>query len=292
MEHWDAMKTAYVVARLGTVSAAAKALGVHRATVVRHVDTVESELGGPLFHRHRQGYELTEAGEDLLATASVIDDQLDQLARRTRGRTLELEGELTITALAMFTPLVLDLVEACSREHPGLRLRFEVGSRVLSLDRGEAHVALRVGQRPTQPEEVVQSARQMRSSLYAHPSYLERRGTPSSEQALRHHAFVVDRNALPDRWLREWVPDADVVFSSPDTSAVFDAIARGVGLGLCPDFMASRLGLVRVFAGPPRGIDVWVVTHHRMHRSARVRWVSRRLREQLLDEFGEARLEA
>jgi DNA-binding transcriptional LysR family regulator len=282
------MKTAYVVARLGKVSAAAKALGVHRATVVRHVDIVEEALGGPVFHRHRQGYALTEAGEDLLVTAAVIDEQLEQLGRRTRGRTLELEGELTITALAMFSPVVLDLVEAARHEHPGLRLRFEVGSRVLSLDRGEAHVALRVGRRPTHPDEVVQQVGEMTNSLYAHPRYLERYGLPSSESDLQRHAFVIDRNALPTKWLRDWLPDADVVFSSPDTQVVFDAIARGVGLGLCPDVVAARLGLVRVFPGLRRGLDVWVVTHHRLHRSARVRWVSRRLREQLSAALGES----
>ena len=157
MEHWDALRTTFAVARLGTVSAASKDLGLHRATVARHVDLVEAELGGPLFHRHRQGYELTEAGEDLLATATLMEEQLEQLARRTRGRTVELEGELTLTSIAMFTPVVLDLVEACRREHPSLKLRYEVGSQVLRLERGEAHVALRLRLGDPKRNEIIQA---------------------------------------------------------------------------------------------------------------------------------------
>lgn len=84
MDKWTEFKTAYQVARLGTVSAAASALGVHRATVIRHIDALEAELGGTIFHRHKTGYSPTEIGEDLLRVAQTTEDQLEQFAGHCR----------------------------------------------------------------------------------------------------------------------------------------------------------------------------------------------------------------
>lgn len=69
MDNWDEVRTAYQVARMGTVSGAADVLGVHHATVIRHIDAIEARLGVKLFQRHARGYTPTEAGEDLLRVA-------------------------------------------------------------------------------------------------------------------------------------------------------------------------------------------------------------------------------
>ena len=66
MDNWDEIRTAYQVAQMGTVSGAAEVLGVHHATVIRHIDALEGRLGVKLFQRHARGYTATEAGEDLL----------------------------------------------------------------------------------------------------------------------------------------------------------------------------------------------------------------------------------
>jgi len=80
MEKWAELRTAYQVAKLGTVSAAAKALGFHRATVNRHIDALESELGSRVFIRHARGYELTELGKEVLRTAQKTEQLLDDLS--------------------------------------------------------------------------------------------------------------------------------------------------------------------------------------------------------------------
>jgi len=71
MENWDEVRTAYQVARMGTVSGAAEVLGVHHATVIRHIDAIEARLGVKLFQRHARGYTPTEAGLDLLRVAQT-----------------------------------------------------------------------------------------------------------------------------------------------------------------------------------------------------------------------------
>ena len=65
MENWDEIRTAFQVARLGTVSGAAEVLGVHHATVIRHIDALEKRLGAKLFQRHARGLVLTDSGHTL-----------------------------------------------------------------------------------------------------------------------------------------------------------------------------------------------------------------------------------
>ena len=73
---WTEVRSAYMVAKLGTVSAAADALGVHRATILRHIDALEAELGSKLFQRHQRGYTPTDVGRELLEVGSCADDEL------------------------------------------------------------------------------------------------------------------------------------------------------------------------------------------------------------------------
>lgn len=77
--HWDEIRTAFYVARAGTVSGAAEELGVHHATVIRHIDSLESLLGVKLFQRHARGYTATEAGKDLFRVAQTTEDQFSQM---------------------------------------------------------------------------------------------------------------------------------------------------------------------------------------------------------------------
>jgi DNA-binding transcriptional LysR family regulator len=99
MDSWDEIRTAFNVARIGTVSGAAEVLGVHHATVIRHIDALEERLGVKLFQRHARGYTPTEAGEDLLRVAQATDDQFSQLAGRIKGRGNDVSGELVVTSL-------------------------------------------------------------------------------------------------------------------------------------------------------------------------------------------------
>ena len=91
---WDDIRIALAVARSGTVSGAAEALGVHHATVIRHIDALEAQLGAKLFQRHARGYTPTEAGEDLLRVAQATEDQFNQLQGRIKGRGEGVSGEI------------------------------------------------------------------------------------------------------------------------------------------------------------------------------------------------------
>ena len=98
-DNWDEIRTAYQVARLGTVSGAADVLGVHHATVIRHIDALEKRLGTKLFQRHARGYTATEAGRDLQLVAQTTEDQFSQLVGRIKGQGETVTGELIVTSI-------------------------------------------------------------------------------------------------------------------------------------------------------------------------------------------------
>ncbi len=165
MDNWDEIRTAYHVARLGTVSGAAEVLGVHHATVIRHIDALEERLGSKLFQRHARGYTATEAGTDLLKVAQATDDQFTQLAGRIRGRGEEVTGDLIVTTVPSLAGLLVPSLVRFQAAHPDLIVRFLTDERLFRLEYGEAHVAIRAGSAPDQPDNVVQPFCQQRGAL-------------------------------------------------------------------------------------------------------------------------------
>ena len=151
MDNWDEIRTAYQVARLGTVSAAADVLGVHHATVIRHIDALEGRLGVKLFQRHARGYTATEAGEDLMRVGQATDDQFGQLEGRIKGRGSDVSGELVITSLDSIAPLLSPVLVEFQELYPDLLIRYLTDERVFRLEYGEAHVAVRAGSPPQEP---------------------------------------------------------------------------------------------------------------------------------------------
>lgn len=284
MEKWDELRTAYWVARLGTVSAAAEHLGVHRATVARHIDSLEASLGGKLFQRHARGYEPTEAGLDLVRVARAASEQFQQLAGRTRGRSSEVSGELIVTTIELLTPLILPALAAFRVAHPDCSVRVEASGRVYKLEYGEAHVAVRAGSRPDHPDNVVQPFLVLRSGLYAHASYVARHGAPTSIASYADHTFVSD--GAPDssasfaRWLRAHAPDAPVVFSSANGRINAQAVAAGLGIGFMPArFAEAAPDMVEIHAPLPEwDVPFWLVTHVDLHRTPKVQAVLEHLR--------------
>lgn len=285
MDNWDEIRTAYQVARLGTVSGAAEALGVHHATVIRHVDALEGRLGVKLFQRHARGYTATEAGRDLLQVAQVTDDQFTQLVGRIRGRGDGVTGDLVITSLAELSPLLTPALVAFQRENPGLIVHYLTGTRVFRLEYGEAHVAIRAGTMPEQLDNVVQPLGEQRMVLVASTSYAEACGLPESEADLAQHWFVSDDESTSrapfNRWLADLVPRERIIFRTAEVKGVRDAIMAGAGIGFLPrwDF-ATRDDLHEVARPRPEwATPLWLVTHVDLHRTTKVRAFTTFLKE-------------
>jgi len=292
MDNWDEIKKAYHVARLGTVSGAADALGVHHATVIRHIDALEGRLGVRLFQRHARGYTATEAGADLLRVAQATDDQFNQLAGRIKGRGADVSGDLVVTSLASMSGQLVPLLAAFQREYPDLNVHFLTGERLFRLEYGEAHVAIRAGAPPDQPDNVVQHLIDLPVGAYASRAYADEHGVPEGPADYGSHRFIgtddPESRAPFYSWMRENVPERAVRFRCSDSNAAAAAVLSGAGIG----FMAHNLArlhpdLVEVHAPRPEWQSpLWLVTHVDLHRTIKVQtllsFVKAKAREGLL----------
>lgn len=276
MDNWDEVRTAYQVAKMGTVSGAADVLGVHHATVIRHIDALESRLGVKLFQRHARGYTPTEAGTDLMRVAQTTDEQLSQLASRVKGQGNDVKGELVITSLAGLSGLLMPALAEFQEKYPDVILRFLTGDRLFRLEYGEAHVAIRAGRAPEEPDNVVQPLMSQGSNMYASKAYVDRYGLPETESDFAKHRFVCsdDRNSRApfNRWVWENIPEDNIVFRSSDPRAVGMAMQAGIGIGYTTRWNADRNpDLVEICAHKEEWPSpLWLVTHVDLHRTTKV----------------------
>jgi DNA-binding transcriptional LysR family regulator len=285
MDTWDEIRTAFQVARLGTVSGAAEVLGVHHATVIRHIDALEQRLGVKLFQRHARGYTATEAGQDLLQVAQTTDDQFTQLLGRIRGRGEGIGGELVVTSLVSLSPLLTPVLVAFQNEHPGLTIRYLTGERLFRLEYGEAHVAIRAGSVPDQPDNVVQPFVAQHMVLVASRSYADRYGLPKDEADLVNHWFVAHDDPASrapfNKWLTSVVPADRLRFRTVDNRSLRDAVRAGAGIGFVP--LWERHGVDDLVDVLPSRDDwsapLWLVTHVDLHRTPKVQAFLKHLKE-------------
>jgi DNA-binding transcriptional LysR family regulator len=276
MENWDEVRTAFQVARLGTVSGAAEVLGVHHATVIRHIDSLEKRLGSKLFQRHARGYTPTEAGRDLLSVAQTTEEQFAHLSSRIKGQGETVSGELVVTSIAGMADLLTPVMVSFQAQWPDVRVRFLTDMRVFRLDYGEAHIAIRAGQGPEEPDNVVQPLVRMRSGLYAAKSYIERFGKPASEADFDGHRFICVDNETTRapfyRWLRATVQPEQIVYTATEPAALEEAVLQGAGIGFMSVFRAERApDMVEIL--PPRAeweAPLRIVTHVDLHRTRKV----------------------
>ncbi|MFW8595751.1 LysR family transcriptional regulator [Cribrihabitans neustonicus] len=276
MDNWDEVRTAYQVARMGTVSGAAEVLGVHHATVIRHIDAIEARLGVKLFHRHARGYTPTEAGQDLLRVAQATDDQFNQLVGRLKGQGDDVSGELVVTSLASFAPMMVPALKDFQDMHPGLIIRYLTGDRLFRLEYGEAHVAIRAGSVPDQLDNVVQPFMKQQIGLYASKDYVERYGPLKGLEDFANHRFVGqdDENTRApfSRWLRAHAPAEAIAFRCTNGFTMQAALRAGAGIGFMAAWEARQQpDLVEMMAPLEEWSGaLWLVTHVDLHRTTKV----------------------
>ncbi len=290
MQNWDEIRTAFFVAKTGTVSGAAEKLGFHHATVIRHVDALEDRLKAKLFQRHARGYTATEAGLELLAAAEAAHERFLQLEGMIKGQSDAVEGELVITTLVTLAPMLMPLIAEFQDMYPKLEVRYLASDRLFRLEYGEAHVAIRAGEKaPDQPDNIVQHLRAVQSSLYAAQSYIERFGKPRGLDDLAGHRFVT--NADPNsrapysRWLKENIDAAQVALRADDARVGKEAVMAGIGIGFMTDGSEARMPELVKIAGPEPmwASELWLVTHMDLHRTVKVQAFTKFLKERLAD---------
>ena len=288
MDRWTEIRTAYHVAKFGTVSAAAANLGIHRATVIRHIDALEAELGGKVFQRHARGYTVTEVGEDLMRVAQRTEEHFEGLAGRTRGRAGEMTGELIVTSPEGISSVLLPVIRSFQHLNPQMRVNYRTSPELFRLEYGEAHVAVRAGRTPTDLDNVVLPFLAIRRALYAHKNYLQSfdMKIPKNKDEYAKHTLVTsDGNTfvhdLFKSWISDNIPNETRRFVSTSYLIGEEAVYNGIGIGFCPTFVAAEKPDLIMIA-PPReewDVNLWILSHGDVFRTAKVQSFLKLLRD-------------
>ncbi len=275
---WSWLRDFGVVAELGSLSEAARALGVSQPTLTRRMAALEEQLGAEVLRRGPRGIELTETGEAILAPIRRMRDEASAVGVAATGRDAALEGTVRVSATEGFanywcTPVLMDL----QRAHPAIRIEIDVRNRNANLLRREADIAIRL-LRPRQQELVARQVGDVAIGLYASTAYVERRGRPDSIDALADHACVGFDESIVDtdagRWIERHAGPGRAVFRSTSLNTQLEAIRCGWGIGIAAVFIAEKVGgLERVLPEVGHSLGVWLVTHPGLRRSARIRAV-------------------
>ncbi|WGF87743.1 LysR family transcriptional regulator [Marinivivus vitaminiproducens] len=280
MDDWNEMQLVLAVHRAGSLTGAAKRLGIDHSTVFRRLATTEAQLGVRLFERLPGGsYRATAGGERMAAAAERMEDEALAVQRDIAGRDHRLSGRLRLAASeTLANRLLVGHLAAFRKAHPGIVLDLSVDNRVLNLARREADIALR----PIRPKESALWGRKLADvawTLFAAPEYLDAHsGRFSSSAGLDRCALIgweeTARGIKAADWLSRAAPQE--AFAYRTNSLVNQAAAArcGIGLALLPCYLGdSDSGLARAFASPIPELtgELWIVTHSDLKRTARIR---------------------
>lgn len=188
--NWDLVQSFLVVARAGSLSAAARELGESQPTLSRDIQAIESATKLNLFKRTTQGLKLTEAGQNLVDAATKMDDAADLFQRQVSGMSAVLEGDVRISVNEILGIYLLPpAIAAFRREHPGVNIEIVISNQVSSISKREADIALRMF-RPTQPDLVTKRLPDMELGFYATQDYIDDFGVPQSMDEFSQHSII------------------------------------------------------------------------------------------------------
>ncbi|WP_219603679.1 LysR family transcriptional regulator [Aeromonas caviae] len=178
------------VVEAGSMTGAAKALGMTPSAVSQHISQLESQLGLPLLHRSTRRLSLTEAGEVVWQGCQSLQQTLNDTELRLSEVRDSLLGEVRITApVGMAGQPLARALSPLLQAHPGLCIQIIADDEKRDLIKDRIDVALRVG---TLEDSTLVARRlgQTRMLLCASPAYLARKGTPRSPADLLAHDWL------------------------------------------------------------------------------------------------------
>ena len=272
---WEWYRSFLQVLESGSLSAAARALGLTQPTLGRHIGGLEAALGLGLFTRSPEGLAPTDAALALQPYARDIAATAAALRRAASGHGDGVHGTVRITASEIVGVEVLPPILARLRAaHPRLAIELALSNQPDDLLRREADIAVRMFT-PTQGALIARKVGTIELGLHAHADYLARHGTPASLKALARHALIgYDRETAYIRRMGgklQGLGRSHFSLRADSDLAQLAAIRAGCGLGICQVPLAARdARLVRVLGRQlSLQLDTWVVMHENLRGSPR-----------------------
>lgn len=284
---WNLTRAFFTTAETGSLSAAARRLGLTQPTLSRQVAALEADLGVALFERIGKRLVPTPAGLGLMEHARAMASAAEALTLAAAGQSQEIAGRVSISATdAISTWLMPDIVARIRRLAPGVTIGIVVTDSISDLRRREADIAVR-HVRPTEPELIARLAGTMTAHFYAAESWVSANGHPVSANDLGTWDVLafdpVERfvEHLCSAGIALRLEQCRIVCSN--AVVLWEMLRRGLGVGMVPEEIAVEIpGLVRLLPDlPGTPVPLWLVTHRELHTSRRVRLVFDIMSEEL-----------
>lgn len=285
---WNRARAFLVAAEEGSLSAAARALGMTQPTLGRQISALEKELSVTLFERIPRGLTLTNDGLELVEIVRSMGEAAGRLSLKASGQSQKIEGSVCISASEMdaifrLPPIILQL----RKLEPGIDIEVVVSNDVSDLKRREADIAIR-SFRPTQPDLIVKKVKTEDIWLYGTQGYLAQFGNPKSLKQLSSLDIIgFDRSDRLIDALNNFgfqLSQKNIPIITQSQALQLELVKGGIGLGLFPEVVGDSIAtLVRGFESfaPITTIPMWLVCHRELHTSLRVRRVFDLLSESL-----------
>lgn len=276
---WNLTRAFLVTAEEGSLSAAARSLGLTQPTLGRQVAALEERLGVTLFERLGRSLTLTQSGLELLDHVRAMGEAANNVSLTASGQSQSIAGSVCITATDItamyFLPNVLKRLRQIA---PEIDIEILASNEIRGLRRREADIAIRHA-RPEQPDLIARRLRDTSARFYAATEYLERTGRPSTLEDMSNVVFVgfEQSDRLIPRLSAMGLPltKDNIIVTSECAAVTWEMVKKGLGIGAMVKYVADRTpGIERVFPEiAPIPVPVWLVTHRELHTSRRIRLV-------------------
>ncbi|WP_432728807.1 LysR family transcriptional regulator [Variovorax sp. W6] len=295
---WELYRSFLGVLREGSLSGAARSLGITQPTAGRHVAALEEALGVVLFTRSQTGLLPTEVALALRTHAEAMESIAASMERAATSQGEGVRGVVRISASEVVGAEVLPPILARLREaHPALKIELVSTNRVQDLLKREADIAVRMV-RPRQEQLVARRIGNIELGFHAHRDYIARHGTPRNLDDLPAHTVIgYDQPPafvrIAGKSIKNFTRDTFSLRADSDL-AQLALIRAGAGIGVCQVGLAKRdAALVRLM---PRAfslkLDTWVTMHEDLRNSPRCRVAFDALVEGLAQYIGGSAAEA
>ncbi|MCA1337667.1 LysR family transcriptional regulator [Pseudooceanicola marinus] len=273
---WSRARAFLATAETGSLSAAARALGLAQPTLGRQVAQLEEDLGLALFDRTGRALVLTPAGRALLPRARAMAEAALAFSRAAAGLSDQIDGRVVLTASEFYAAFRLPpVIAALQAAHPGIEVEVRASNDVSDLARREADIALR-NTRPEDPKLIGRRLADDEGYFYGSASYVASLGTVTGPADLASARFLAwDQGpALADLLTGMAVPLGPHSFPVTTGSHLVQWQMTQAGLGLAAFPRAEGdAHLTRVAHLAPVPFPVWLVAHRDLAHSKRLRLV-------------------
>ncbi|RAX39730.1 LysR family transcriptional regulator [Rhizobium tropici] len=271
MIDWQDLLHFAALARTGSLSAAARELGVDHATVGRRIAALERSLDLRLIDRRPRTSPLTADGRAIAELVTGMEENVEAIRRYSKSAVAGLSAAVKVSAPPSIAAHLLAPKSALFREeHPDITLTIAGVTRRAALNYGEADIAVRMT-RPEESDLLVRRIGVMRFGLYAIPAVAQR---PEEEWVFIGYDAAME-HLTQQTWLRSLLDGRPIVFRATDVFGQLEAARAGLGVVALPAFLGdSEAGLTRLpVAVPSPTRDLWLVTYPDLRRSPAIRAV-------------------